>query len=105
MFKKTSVVTIKKGLTMHYIDKRIFGSFIEDAENCLGKGLFWEKHPLSDERGIRRDAVAICRELSPTVLRFPGGTVMGIYHWQDYIGPIERRKKVKNIIWGGTMTY
>lgn len=90
---------------MHDIDKRIFGSFIEDAENCLGRGLFWKNHPLADEKGIRQDAVALCKELAPTVLRFPGGTVMGIYHWQDYVGPVEQRKKVKNIVWGGLMTY
>lgn len=90
---------------MHDIDQRIFGSFIEDIENCLGNGLFWENNPLTDEKGIRKDAAVLCKELSPTVLRFPGGTVMGIYHWQDYVGPVEQRKKVKNIVWGGLMTY
>ena len=41
---------------MHDIDQRIFGSFIEDIENCLGNGLFWENNPLTDEKGIRKDA-------------------------------------------------
>ena len=56
---------------MHDIDQRIFGSFIEDIENCLGNGLFWENNPLTDEKGIRKDAAVLCKELSPTVLGSP----------------------------------
>ena len=85
---------------MHDIDQRIFGSFIEDIENCLGNGLFWENNPLTDEKGIRKDAAVLCKELSPTVLRFPGGTVMGIYHWQDYVGPVEQPRGRKYCLGG-----
>jgi len=34
-------------------------------------------------------------------MRFPGGTVVKIYHWQDGIGPKAERPKRKNLIWGG----
>ena len=83
---------------MMKIDKKIFGSFVEHIENCIEGGLIE-----SDTRAINKDALDLCKELKPSVLRFPGGTVMGIYHWQDYVGPIEGRKKVKNIVWGGMM--
>lgn len=86
------------------IDKKIFGSFIEHIENCIEGGIVSVGNPLSNEFGIRTDVLAVCKELAPTVLRFPGGTVMGIYHWMDYVGPIQTRKKVKNIVWGGRMT-
>lgn len=86
------------------IDKKIFGSFIEHIENCIEGGIYDKENINSDESGIRQDVLGLCREMSPSVIRFPGGTVMGIYHWEDYVGPVEGRKKIKNIIWGGQIT-
>lgn len=87
------------------INSLIFGSFIEHIENCVENGIFWKNNKLCDENGIRKDVLELSKELSPTIMRFPGGTVMGIYHWLDYVGPIDERKHVKNIVWGGRMTY
>lgn len=81
----------------------VFGSFIEHIVSCISGGIYDESSPLSDEKGIRQDVLTACRELAPTILRFPGGTVTSIYHWEDYVGPIEQRKKMKNLIWGGMM--
>lgn len=81
----------------------LFGSFIEHIENCIDGGIVDPGNPLSDEKGIRLDVLEKCKELGPSVVRFPGGTVMGIYHWQDYVGPVEGRKKVRNIVWGGKL--
>ncbi len=94
---------VQKGCAQD-ISPLLFGSFAEHIENCIAGGIVDAGSPLSDEKGIRQDVLDLCRELGPTVLRFPGGTVMGIYHWWDYIGPVEHRKKVKNIVWGGMMT-
>jgi len=60
---------------------------------------------MSDENGIRRDVLEKCRELNPPILRFPGGTVIGIYHWEDHIGPVSQRKKGRNLIWGGRLCH
>lgn len=87
------------------IDKKIFGSFIEHIEHCILNGICDPGHPLSDEKGIRQDVLEKCRELSPPILRFPGGTVIGIYHWEDHIGPVENRKKMRNLIWGERLCH
>lgn len=87
------------------IDKKIFGNFIEHIENCISGGIFDKGNPLSDENGIRLDVLEKCRELAPTILRFPGGTVMGIYHWQDHVGSVNERKKMRNIVWGGMLCH
>ena len=87
------------------IDDRIFGNFIEHIESCILGGICDVGNPLSDEKGIRQDVLEKCKALAPTVLRFPGGTVMGIYHWEDYVGPVDRRKKRRNIVWGDRMCH
>lgn len=80
------------------IDHRIFGSFIEHIENCIRDGI------VETETGtIRQNVIEICRALKPAVLRFPGGTVTGIYHWEDDTGPAENRKPRRNLTWGGMM--
>lgn len=81
----------------------LFGSFVEHIEDCIDGGVFEAGSALSDEFGVRLDVLEVAKELGPTVLRFPGGTVMGIYHWADFVGPVETRKKVKNVVWGGKL--
>ena len=88
----------------HPIDRKIFGSFIEHAENCIQEGIMDEGNPLSDANGIRQDVLHLCRELGPSLLRFPGGTVVGTYHWEDHVGPANQRKILPNLVWGGMMT-
>ncbi len=72
----------------------IYGQFIEHILDCIQGGL-------CDEHGLRPDVVAKMKEMAPTVLRFPGGTVMCQYHWEDAIGPMESRIRRPNLIWGG----
>ena len=87
------------------IDEKIFGNFIEHIENCISGGIFDKDNPLSGDNGIRLDVLEKCKELAPPILRFPGGTVMGIYHWQDHVGPVENRKNMRNIVWGGMLCH
>lgn len=79
----------------------IYGNFIEFIENCIVGGVYDPESPSSDEKGIRLDVLEKAKELKPTILRFPGGTYVNIYHWMDAIGPKEERKKRRNVIWGG----
>lgn len=93
------------GKEKHEISPLIFGNFLEHIENCINGGVYDKENPLSDHKGIRQDVLEKCKELGPTILRFPGGTVMGIYHWQDHVGPMEERKKMRNIVWGGMLCH
>lgn len=87
------------------IDKKLFGNFIEHIENCILGGIFDAENSRSNEQGIRLDVLEKCKELAPPILRFPGGTVIGIYHWQDHVGPLCERKKMRNLIWGGRLCH
>ena len=79
----------------------IFGQFIEYLGRCIDGGIYEESSPLTDENGFRKDVLQKVQELNVPILRFPGGTVVKIYHWQDGIGPKAERPKRKNLIWGG----
>ena len=78
------------------ISPLLYGSFVEHIPGCIDGGL-------CNAQGIDPAVQQAVKELAPTALRFPGGTVMGIYHWQDFIGPVESRKKTANIVWGGRL--
>lgn len=83
------------------ISPLIFGHFIEFIENCIVGGVYDPSSPSSDKKGIRQDVLEKAQGLRPTILRWPGGTYVNIFHWMDTIGPINERKKRKNLIWGG----
>ena len=59
----------------------IYGQFIEYMGRCIDGGIFEENSPLSDKRGFRLDVLEKVKELQPTILRFPGGTVVKTFHW------------------------
>ena len=84
-----------------HLDKNIYGQFIELALNCIHGGIYDSESEFADTDGIRRDVVEKVKELAPPVLRFPGGTIMCQYHWEDAVGPMESRIRRKNLIWGG----
>ncbi len=94
-------ITLTQGKGVASAD--IYGQFIEHLGDCVYGGVYDKDNPLSDQNGIRLDVLEKVRELSPPIIRFPGGTVMSIYHWEDAIGPIEGRKQKKNLIWGGVL--
>jgi len=85
------------------VNPMIYGQFIEFIENCIDGGIYDKGSRLSDEKGIRQDVLEKVKQLNPPILRWPGGTYANVFHWMDSIGPLEQRKKRKNIIWGGVV--
>lgn len=86
------------------VSERIFGQFIEHILTCIQGGVFDPGNPLSDESGIRTDVLEKLKKLAPPVMRFPGGTIMCQYHWEDAVGPMEQRIRRQNLIWGGELS-
>lgn len=85
------------------ISPLIYGQFIEFLGRCIDGGVYSENSALSNEQGFRTDVLKSVQELKTPILRFPGGTVVKIYHWKDGIGDKANRPKRKNLIWGGIM--
>ncbi len=79
----------------------IYGQFIEYLGRCIDGGIYEEGSPLSGKDGFRKDVLQKVKDLKTPLLRFPGGTVIKIYHWQDGVGEKGKRPKRKNLIWGG----
>lgn len=52
-----------------------------------------------DDGGFRKDALELTRRLQPTCLRWPGGWFVSDYHWQDGIGPVDKRPARLNRAW------
>lgn len=83
------------------ISAGIYGQFIEHIGRCIDGGICEEGSAGTDSNGFRLDVLGDVRALHPALLRFPGGTVTKIYHWQDGVGRKELRPARPNLIWGG----
>jgi len=101
--KKDARIAVDLHQTQHKISPLLYGQFIEFLGRCIDGGIYEEKSSLSDNRGFRQDVLKHVRDLRTPLLRYPGGTVVKIYHWKDGIGPLADRPKRKNLIWGGVM--
>ena len=60
--KKAELIVDKYYLTGK-VDKRIFGSFIEHLGRAVYEGIYQEGSPFADEQGMRKDVLALVREL------------------------------------------
>jgi len=89
----------------HPIHPFIYGQFIEFLGRCIDQGIFDPHSELSDEYGFRTDVLDKVKGLQPPLLRFPGGTMVKLYHWMDGIGAKEERKRQSNRIWGGVIDH
>lgn len=56
--------------------------------------------PADHIEGFDPDVVRLLRETRLPLLRFPGGNFVSGYHWEDGIGPMERRPTRRNPAWG-----
>jgi alpha-N-arabinofuranosidase len=57
--------------------------------------------PGDNVRGMRRDTLALLKQLNGTVYRWPGGNFASGYDWRDGIGDRDRRPPRKNPAWTG----
>lgn len=85
------------------VEELIYGQFIEHILTCISGGVYDPHSPYADENGMRGDVIAKIKQLAPPVMRFPGGTIMCQYHWEDAVGPLEKRIRRPNLIWGGEL--
>jgi len=83
------------------ISPNIYGQFIEHLGRCIQGGIYEEASRLSNSDGFRLDVLEKVKRLAPPILRYPGGTVTKIYHWEDGVGPQKKRPRRPNLIWGG----
>lgn len=72
----------------------ILGQFVEHLERCVYDGL-WTKDGLS----LRQDTLKLIEALKIPMIRYPGGNFASGYHWEDGIGPREKRPVRHDLAW------
>jgi alpha-N-arabinofuranosidase len=81
------------------VDPRIFGGFLEHMGRAVYEGVYDPKSAHADAAGFRKDVLGALEPLEMTVMRYPGGNFVSGYHWEDGIGPREKRPTVRELAW------
>ncbi|MDW8034395.1 MAG: alpha-N-arabinofuranosidase, partial [Nitrososphaerota archaeon] len=83
------------------LDKKIFGQFIEHLGRCIYGGIWvGEDSSIPNIKGFRKDVLEAVKVLKPPLVRWPGGNFSSNYHWEDGIGPKDKRPKRFDMAWG-----
>lgn len=64
----------------------IYGQFIEHFHRQIYGGIFDPQSKFADENGFRKDVMEAIRNISPKILRWPGGCFVSAYHWKMAVG-------------------
>ena len=60
--------------------------------------------PADHVGGADPDIIRLLKESRLPILRWPGGNFASNYHWQDGVGPVEKRPTLPNYAWGRVET-
>ena len=96
--KKAEIIIDKYFLTGD-VDKRIYGSFIEQLGRAVYGGIYQEGNSNSDEQGFRKDTLKLVKELGVPIVRYPGGNFVSGFHWEDSVGPKAQRPARTELAW------
>lgn len=92
-------VLCDKEFTVGEIDDRMYGSFLEHMGRVIYHGVYEPEHSTADEEGFRKDVLDAVRQMGVTAVRYPGGNFVSAYHWEDGVGPREKRPRKVELAW------
>jgi len=98
--KSAARIKIDTDRQIGQIDQLIYGNFIEHLGRCIYGGIYEPGSPLSDAKGFRKDVMKATEQLNTTIVRWPGGNFVSGYHWEDGIGPADKRPTRIDLAWG-----
>ena len=90
---KKAKIILDRDFVIGEIDKRIYGSFIEHLGRAVYGGIYEPGHPEADSLGFRKDVTGLVKKLNVPIVRYPGGNFVSGFHWEDSVGPREKRPK------------
>src|SRR5271155_5571883 len=94
-----SILHLHTAFKVGQVDPRVFGGFLEHMGRAVYEGVYDPTSSQADDLGCRKDVLAALRKLNMTAMRYPGGNFVSGYHWQDAVGPKERRPTVRDLAW------
>ncbi|TYQ13132.1 UNVERIFIED_CONTAM: alpha-N-arabinofuranosidase [Acetivibrio alkalicellulosi] len=97
---KKSKLIIDKNFIIGEIDRRIYGSFVEQMGRAIYEGIYQPDSPFADELGLRKDVMKLVSELNVPIVRYPGGNFVSGFKWEDSIGPRDERPCRIEEAWG-----
>lgn len=82
------------------IHPNIYGHMAEHVGRLVYDGIWvGENSAVPNEAGLRKEAVSVLRRLKAPVMRWPGGCYADAYHWEDGVGPREKRPTRWSVWW------
>lgn len=95
-------IKVDKDRKVGTIDKMLYGNFTEHLGRCIYGGIYDPQSPQANADGFRKDVIEATKDLGVSIIRWPGGNFVSGYHWEDGIGPLDKRPKRKDLAWGDT---
>ena len=95
----TTTIHLHTAFTVDVVDPRIFGGFLEHLGRAVYEGVYEPTSSHADDMGCRTDVLDALRRLKFTAMRYPGGNFVSGYHWQDAVGPREKRPLTRDLAW------
>lgn len=99
MGKKYANLIIDKNFIISSVDKRLFGSLIEHLGRAVYTGIYQPDHPSADEQGFRQDVLKYIQDLNVSIVRYPGGSCVSNFFWEDSVGPVNQRPRRLDLAW------
>ncbi|MCB0209997.1 MAG: alpha-N-arabinofuranosidase, partial [Anaerolineae bacterium] len=99
---KETTITLHTDFQIGEVDPRIFGGFLEHMGRAVYEGVYDPECAHADEDGFRTDVLNALEPLQYTVMRYPGGNFVSGYHWQNGIGPRDKRPTMQDLAWQST---
>ena len=96
---KNAKMIVDKAFRISEVDKRIYGSFIEQLGRAVYEGIYQPESSFADEEGFRKDVIDLVRELKVPIVRYPGGNFVSGFRWEDSVGPKEERPARAELAW------
>jgi alpha-N-arabinofuranosidase len=96
---KATTLHLHTAFTVDTVDPRVFGGFLEHMGRAVYEGVYQPGSAHADDMGCRTDVLGALKRLDFTAMRYPGGNFVSGYHWQDGVGPKDRRPKVRDLAW------
>ncbi len=81
------------------LDRKLFGSFLEHLGRAVYHGIYQPGSPLADAQGFRTDVLEAVRKLGVPIVRYPGGSFVSQYNWEEGIGPPKARPRTLDLAW------